>query len=72
MAREMVWVKRIEAWGCSDCAWVFTHSGPPLGNTIEEMKLNFVAHRDKEFMSHVCTKQSRIQAQEHRLPKKTE
>jgi hypothetical protein len=69
MAREMVSVKRIEGWGCSDCDWIFTSSGTPLGNTIEEMKLNFVAHREMEFTSHVCTKQSRIQAQEHPLPK---
>jgi hypothetical protein len=69
MAREMVSVKRIEGWGCPHCAWIFTSSGTPLGNTIDEMKLNFVAHREKEFTSHVCTKQSRIQAQEHTLPK---
>ena len=54
MARKMVWLKRIEGWGCSDCAWIFLSSGPPLGYTIDEMKLNFIGHRDKEFMSHVC------------------
>ena len=61
MAREMIQVKRIEGWGCSDCAWVFIPSGPPLGNTMDEMMLNFRAQRDKEFESHVCTKYPRTQ-----------
>ena len=30
MAREMIWVKRIEGWGCSYCAWAFIPSGPFL------------------------------------------
>jgi hypothetical protein len=72
MAREMVSVKRIEGWGCSRCAWIFTPSGPPLGYTIDEMKLNFVKYRDTEFTSHVCSKQLRILAQELSLAKKTE
>jgi hypothetical protein len=37
MAREMVWIKRIERWGCSDSAWAFDPSGPPVGNSIDEM-----------------------------------
>src|ERR1700722_3249048 len=72
MARQIIWVKRIQGWGCSDCAWVFIPSGPPVGNTIDDMKRNFTAKRDKEFKSHVCTQQSGTQAQERRLPKKTE
>ena len=61
MAREMIQVKRIEGWGCSDCAWVFIPSGPPVGNTMDEMKVNFAAQRDKEFVSHVCAKHPRTQ-----------
>jgi hypothetical protein len=29
MARQIIWVKRIQGWGCSDCAWMFIPSGPP-------------------------------------------
>jgi hypothetical protein len=72
MARRMVWVAHIHSWGCSDCAWVFLRSGPPRGNTIDEMKQNFEAKRDKEFKSHVCVKQSSARARENRFPKKTD
>jgi rubredoxin len=72
MARQIIWVEHIQSWRCSDCAWVFIPSGPPIGNTIDDMKRNFTAKRDKEFKSHVCAKQSGTQAQERRLPKKTE
>src|ERR1700693_2821553 len=58
MAREMKGVERIQGWGCSDCAWVFVPSGPPHGNTIDEMKRNFEATRVKTFTVHVCIKQS--------------
>jgi hypothetical protein len=61
MPREMIWVKRIEGWGCSYCAWTFSSSGSPLGNTIDEMMENFVAKRDKEFVSHVCAMHPRAQ-----------
>src|ERR1700674_2462272 len=71
MARAMMSIKRIQGWGCSDCAWVFVPSGPPLGNTIEEMMRNFEAKRHKEFTSHLCIKLSGTQAQEDGLPKKT-
>ena len=51
-----MWVKtaHIEGWACSECAWVFTPSGPPRGETLDEMKQNFERQRDKEFASHVC------------------
>jgi Uri superfamily endonuclease len=57
MARTLVWVKRIEGWGCSDCAWTFVPSGPPVGNTMDEMIQTFSAQRDKEFQSHICSRQ---------------
>jgi hypothetical protein len=72
MAREMIWVERIQGWGCSDCALVFVPSGTPLGNTMEEMKRNYETHREKEFISHDCIKQSATSPQADRLPKKTE
>lgn len=54
--RKMTWVKdeRRENWACSDCAWIFNPSGPPVGLTLDEMKRNFESQRDKEFGSHVC------------------
>jgi hypothetical protein len=57
MARKMAWVPRIQGWGCSDCAWIFVPSGPPHGNTLDEMKRNYEAKRDKEFAAHICIKQ---------------
>ena len=55
-SRQMVWIKtsRIVAWGCSECAWVFNTAGPPVGESIDEMKSHYEQRRDKEFTSHVC------------------
>ena len=54
--RKLVWVaeQSVEGWGCSECLWVFNPSGPPIGNTLDEMKLNFEAQLAEEFASHVC------------------
>jgi hypothetical protein len=54
--RRMVWTKtpQMEAWTCVACAWAFRPSGPPVGNSLEEMKLNYELKRDREFASHVC------------------
>jgi len=71
MAREMKWVEHNQSCCCSECAWVIVPSGPPLGNTIEEMMRNFETNRDKEFTSHVWIKLAETQAQEDSLPKKT-
>jgi hypothetical protein len=68
----MVLEERVHSWGCSECAWVFIPSGFPHGDTIDEMKRNFEVKRDKEFQSHVCSKQLETPAQKDRLPKKTE
>ena len=59
--RNMIWVKdaRHEGWGCSDCAWIFHPSGPPLGASMEDMKRNFESQRAKEFAAHVCTQHPR-------------
>ena len=54
--RQIVWIKtpRIQVWGCSECAWMFRPSGPPLGSGLDEMKQNFERQRDKEYATHVC------------------
>src|ERR1700686_2916810 len=42
LSRKLVRVKgeSFEGWGCSDCAWVFIPSGPPVGRSLDEMKRN--------------------------------
>jgi rubredoxin len=51
-----VWVETgdFEGWACSQCAWVFNPSAPPIGNTLEAMKQNYEQQRDQEFVSHAC------------------
>ena len=56
MARRMVCIDErfFLRWGCSDCNWEFNPSGPPIGESLQEMKQNFKSRRDREFASHVC------------------
>lgn len=56
MRRKLVWVERQDfyGWGCTECAWVFNTAGPPVGESIEEMKSHYEQRRDREFTSHVC------------------
>jgi hypothetical protein len=58
MGRELIWVEkeRFQGWMCSACGWEFRASGPPIGNTIEEMKQNYERRRDEAFKDHVCAK----------------
>jgi rubredoxin len=55
-SRKVVWVEgqSVKGWGCSECAWVFHPSGPPTGESLDEMKRNFQARCDQEFTLHVC------------------
>jgi hypothetical protein len=61
MARELIWVAtaNFRGYGCSECGWVFTASGPLVGDTIEEMKLRYESQRDNEFSSHICAQHPR-------------
>jgi hypothetical protein len=54
----------IEGWGCAECAWVFSPSGPPVGISLDEMKENFKLQRDKEFASHACVQQPRVKSRQ--------
>jgi len=58
----MVWVERdrFHGWACSVCAWVFKVSGSLGDKSIEEMKRQYEAERDKEFRLHVCAEHPRI------------
>ena len=51
-----MWVEtaQTEAWTCAACAWAFLPSGPPQGDTLEEMIQNYERQRDIEFISHAC------------------
>jgi len=62
--RTLVWVeeKRAKGWGCSECAWVFNPSGPPVGKSLDEMKRNFEAHLSEEFAAHSCAERPRVKA----------
>lgn len=61
LSRQMVWSKtpQLEAWTCVGCGWVFIPLGPPLGNSLDEMMLNFELLRDKEYACHVCARNPR-------------
>ncbi len=54
--RKLVWLvqENFQGWGCSDCAWVFNPTGPPVGKSIDEMMIQYQQQRDKEFAAHVC------------------
>ena len=56
--RQLVWIKtaKLEAWGCSACAWTFRPAGPPVGRDLEEMKQNFERQRDREYAAHTCSR----------------
>jgi len=60
VSRQKVWTKtpQFEGWACTACAWVFRPSGPPLGNSLDEMMLNYELQRDKEYACHVCAEHS--------------
>jgi hypothetical protein len=59
--RTLIWTKeaRFQGWRCSKCAWVFSPSGQPTGNTLNEMMENYERLRDKEFAVHVCAEHPR-------------
>jgi len=52
----------VAGWGCSECAWVFNPSGPPIGKTLEEMKRNFQMRLSEEFVHHDCAEHLRVKA----------
>jgi hypothetical protein len=46
-------------YGCSECGWVFTSSGPLVGDTIDEMTRQYESQRDSDFAGHVCAEYPR-------------
>jgi hypothetical protein len=60
--RELIWIQEPHflGWGCSQCAWRFKPSGPPVGNSLQEMKDNYLRLRDEESAAHVCAEHPRV------------
>jgi hypothetical protein len=54
--------QNFRGWGCSECAWRFNPSGPPVGKTLDEMARNFEMQLSKQFASHACARAARQQA----------
>jgi hypothetical protein len=61
MLRKLIWIEepRFQGCGCSECAWVFKPAGPPVGNSLDEMREHFERLRDKEFATHICAEHPR-------------
>jgi rubredoxin len=55
-SRKLVWVEglRVAGWGCSECAWVFNPSGPPIGRSLDEITRKIQAQLSQEFAAHDC------------------
>jgi hypothetical protein len=60
--RTLVWVEErsFKGWGCSECAWMFNPTGPPIGKSLDEMKRNFQMQLSEEFASHDCWGHPRV------------
>jgi hypothetical protein len=61
MLRKPIWIEnpRFQGCACSECAWVFNPSGPPPGNSLDEMKEIYQRQCDTEFAIHVCAEHPR-------------
>lgn len=61
MRRKLLWVEseNFQGWACSECAWTFTPTGPLVGESIDEMKMQYERQRDTDFAAHVCAEQPR-------------
>jgi hypothetical protein len=57
MPSKLVWIESegFEGFGCSECTWRFRSTGPPIGESLAEMKQKYEAQCYKEFSAHVCT-----------------
>jgi hypothetical protein len=56
MQRTLEWVKdqNFQGFGCSECNWKFKPHGSLVGDSLDEMKRNYVAQCKKEFAAHAC------------------
>jgi hypothetical protein len=58
MRRKLVWTEsaNFQGYGCSECDWKFKPSGALAGDSLDEMKKLYEAHREIEFAAHTCVK----------------
>jgi len=54
--RTLTWIREAHFQGptCSQCAWLFRPSGPPIGNSLQEMRKNYIRRCTEEFAAHDC------------------
>lgn len=59
--RALTWISETRFHGpaCSRCAWLFRPTGPPAGDTLQQMKENYVRSCNDEFAAHVCAEHPR-------------
>jgi hypothetical protein len=62
MRRRLVWIDEepFGRWNCSECKWVFSPSGPPIGKSLDEMMQNYEQQRNKDFAAHLCADHPRV------------
>jgi hypothetical protein len=53
-----VWIEnqKFAGFGCSECTWVFDPTGALVGKTLDQMKKEYEAERDRQFAAHACSK----------------
>jgi hypothetical protein len=58
MARKVVWIEKENflGFGCSECGWRFRPSQQLMVGSLDKMKKEYEAQRDKEFAAHTCVK----------------
>jgi len=58
MPRKLEWIKsqNFQGFGCSECNWKFKPSSAFAADSLDEMKREYEAQRDKEFAVHTCVK----------------
>jgi hypothetical protein len=56
MPRKLVWIEsqHFLGFGCSQCNWVFEPSDVLVGESLDKMKMDYEAQREKEFAAHIC------------------
>jgi hypothetical protein len=61
MPRKLVWIEKqdFQGFGCFECNWMFKPSSALGGESLDEMKQQYEALRDKEFAAHDCVKHPR-------------
>jgi len=56
MQRTLEWIKNqnFQGFGCSECNWKFKPVGALVGDSLDEMKRNYLAQCKREFAAHAC------------------